>query len=115
MSKPVRQPDEESSFEDAMQRLNEIISAMEDDRMPLAEMIQSYSEGMQLLKVCRQHIEVARHRVELISADLDAGKATTRPFGGDSADETPDADEASPRQSPPKRRKTATDEEIRLF
>lgn len=114
MSKAARQPDE-PSFEDAMQRLDEIIHAMETDRMPLEEMISHYEEGARLLKSCRQRIEQARRRVELITTDLEAGKATLKPFDAeagaeDDADADPDA-----RQSPPKRRKSASDEEIRLF
>lgn len=58
----------EPSFEEAMERLEEIVSAW---RVSVCrwEMVQSYAEGAQLLKVCRQRIEVARQRVELITAD----------------------------------------------
>lgn len=112
MSKPTRQT-EELSFEDAMQRLDEIVGAMETDRMPLEEMICSYEEGITLLKNCRQRLENARRRVEIISADLDAGKASTAPFDA-TADEEEDAS-SSTRQSPPKRRKATESDEIRLF
>jgi exodeoxyribonuclease VII small subunit len=40
------------SFEQAMERLDEIVSALEGDRMPLGDLISSYEEGMQLLKTC---------------------------------------------------------------
>ncbi|MBE7495812.1 MAG: exodeoxyribonuclease VII small subunit [Verrucomicrobiaceae bacterium] len=115
MSQPKRQPDE-VSFEDAMQRLDEIVQDMETDRMPLEEMIHSYEEGISLLKQCRARLENARRRVELISADLDSGKATTVPFdesSGEAGDET--ADPTRVRQSPPKRRKAAESDDIRLF
>ena len=102
-----------------MQRLDEIVHAMETDRMPLEEMISHYEEGARLLKSCRQRIEQARRRVELITTDLEAGKATLKPFDDESepdsgSEDTEDADPAV-RQSPPKRRKSASDEEIRLF
>lgn len=110
---------DEPSFEDAMQRLDEIVSAMESDKMPLEEMIHRYEEGVVLLKACRQHIETARRRVELITQDIDSGKTSLKPFDEDEAaaeeDDVENAESASvTRQSPPRRRKT-TEEEIRLF
>jgi exodeoxyribonuclease VII small subunit len=112
MSKTASQPPE-LSFEDAMSRLDEIVGAMETDRMPLEEMIRSYEEGISLLKSCRQRLDGARRRVELISADLESGKASTSAFEEDTAAE--DEDAATVRQSPPKRRKASESDEIRLF
>jgi hypothetical protein len=51
--------------------------------------------------------------VELISADLESGKASTSAFDADAATEDEDASPA--RQSPPKRRKASESDEIRLF
>ena len=96
-----------------MSRLDEIVGAMETDRMPLEEMIRSYEEGIALLKNCRQRLDGARRRVELISADLESGKASTASFDADAAAEQDDASTA--RQSPPKRRKASEGDEIRLF
>lgn len=112
MSKAASTP-QELSFEDAMSRLDEIVGAMETDRMPLEDMIRSYEEGIALLKNCRQRLDGARRRVELISADLEGGKASTSAFEADPASEDEDASLA--RQSPPKRRKASESEEIRLF
>lgn len=112
MSKAASQPPE-LSFEDAMSRLDEIVGAMETDRMPLEEMIRSYEEGIALLKNCRQRLDGARRRVELISADLESGKASTSSFDADAAADQDDASTA--RQSPPKRRKASEGDEIRLF
>jgi exodeoxyribonuclease VII small subunit len=69
----------ETSFEQAMERLEEIVSAMESDRMPLDEMVSSYEEGMKLLQVCRQRIDNARQRIETISLNPE-GKAEITPF-----------------------------------
>lgn len=96
-----------------MSRLDEIVGAMETDRMPLEEMIRSYEEGIALLKNCRQRLDGARRRVELISADLESGKASTSAFDAEAAAEEDDA--STTRQSPPKRRKASESDEIRLF
>jgi exodeoxyribonuclease VII small subunit len=115
---------DEVSFEEAMERLEEIVSSMEGERLPLEDMVQSYEEGAKLLRVCRERIDVARQRVELITANLD-GKATLTSFDPVAAaaesESTPSTTEPAPKQraaSPaPARRKPTTDddEDIRLF
>jgi exodeoxyribonuclease VII small subunit len=117
-SRPSSAP--EPSFEEAMERLEEIVSAMEGERMPLEDMVQSYAEGAQLLKVCRQRIEVARQRVELITADLDGtGKASLSTFDADSAEATPESPNkqrsTNARRPSPAKPTSDDDEDIRLF
>ena len=88
MSAAQSQKPEDVSFEEAMDRLEEIVSSMEGERMPLEEMVRSYEEGARLLRTCRQRIDTARQRVELISANLDAPaeKAVLVPFDPATAD-----------------------------
>lgn len=109
------------SFEDAMDRLEAIVSDMEGGRMALEDMVRNYEEGSRLLKVCRSRIETARQRVEVITANLDgSGKATLSEFDPATTDEG-DSAAAKPRATTTSRRsaaKTASpenDEEIRLF
>ena len=115
MSKPSSKTDE-PSFEDAMQRLDEIVAGMEDGQLSLEEMISSYEDGVRLLKLCRQRIEGARRRVELISADLEGGKASLTAFD-EGADHDESAEDAEKPRAPARRRKPAEPEggEIRLF
>ena len=114
------------SFEEAMERLEEIVSSMEGERLPLEEMVHSYEEGAKLLRVCRERIETARQRVELITANLDGAptKATLTTFdpaSAEAAEPSPTPTETSPKQraasQPAARRKPTTDddEDIRLF
>lgn len=115
----------EPSFEQAMERLEEIVSAMEGDRMPLDEMVTSYEEGMRLLKVCRQRIEAARRRVELITAGADgkttlvafeaaATETTSMPMA-EAAEETSKPAATRRRPAPSPKPEADEDEEIRLF
>jgi exodeoxyribonuclease VII small subunit len=115
MSKPISKTDE-PSFEDAMLRLDEIVAGMEDGQLSLEEMISNYEDGVRLLKLCRQRIDGARRRVDLISADLEGGKATLTPFD-DAADSDENAEDAEKPRSPARRRNPAENEggEIRLF
>ncbi len=105
-------PPSQLNFEQAMERLDEIVAHMEVEKLPLEEMVASYEEGMQLLQSCRQRIEAARRRVELINAGNGEG-ATLTPFDPAEAagEETPKA---------PARRKSSKPDaddggDIRLF
>jgi exodeoxyribonuclease VII small subunit len=119
----TRQP-ENLSFEEAIESLDSIVASLEGERLPLEEMVGSYERGMKLLRVCRNRIETARQRVELITADLEGkGQASLGDFAALDSPETAPASEESPKR--PARKKTATPEpspsagegggEIRLF
>lgn len=119
MSHPSPQS-EDPSFEDAMQRLDEIVAGMESSQLPLEDMLTIYEEGVRLLRLCRQRIESARRRVDLISTDLEGGRAMLTPFeeGAAPEAETPETAEKA-RPSPGRRRKLPDagpdGGEIRLF
>lgn len=125
MSASPPTPPESLSFEDAMERLEEIVAGMEGDRLPLEEMVGAYEEGARLLKVCRARIESARQRVELITTRLDEPSATTlTPFDPAAAEAaTPDessrpaaAHSSSARRSTSSSKPASSDDEdIRLF
>lgn len=78
MSQP---PNPDPSFEEAMERLDEIVESMEGEQLALDEMVGRYEEGVKLLTMCRHKIDHARMRVERINALLDgSGKATLADF-----------------------------------
>ena len=43
-------------FEDAIERLEEIIEKMENERVPLEELLKDYEEGTKLLSVCKEKL-----------------------------------------------------------
>ncbi len=80
MSQDERSP-EELSFEDAMESLDSIVASLEGERLPLEEMVGSYERGMKLLRTCRNRIETARQRVEIITAEFEGrGQASLTEF-----------------------------------
>lgn len=111
-------PSPEISFEQAMDRLEEIVGSMESDRMPLDEMVTAYEEGMMLLQCCRQRIETARQRIESITLKAD-GKAELAAF--EPGRDEPAAAEDKSRTAAVRRRPAPRPEsedggdEIRLF
>ena len=69
---PKKQTDlkDDLHFEDAIERLEKIIGKMENERVPLEEMLKDYEEGTKLLSVCKEKISIARKKVEKINKDL---------------------------------------------
>lgn len=55
------------SFEQALNRLNEIIEKLEKNELSLDEMLAVYSEGVEHLAFCREQLAVAEARFEQLS------------------------------------------------
>jgi exodeoxyribonuclease VII small subunit len=63
-------------FEEAFERLEEIVSKLESGEVALEESLDLYTEGMTLVKFCNQKLTVAREKIEKLSAkDSDEGGA----------------------------------------
>ncbi len=77
--------DSDLPFEKAIDRIEALVVRMENDRLPLDELIQAYDEGTRLLDVCRQRLDDAQRRVDLISQRPDGTLGLT-PF---TPEETP--------------------------
>src|SRR4051794_21270403 len=63
------QPSEppEHSFETALQRLEQIVQAMEGDQLPLEDLIVRYEEGIRLVQDCETKLKAAERKVEIIT------------------------------------------------
>ncbi len=78
-------------FEEAMQRLDAIVEAMESGEIGVEESIAKYEEAMRLAAHCRQILDQAEQRIQRIQLDA-AGKPQLSPFeppaaAGDEGDE----------------------------
>lgn len=63
----MKQP---KSFEEGMQRLQELLTVLQDDTTPLAQSVKLYAEAAGLIAYCRQTLDEAKLRVEEIDAEL---------------------------------------------
>lgn len=63
------------NFEASMKRLDEIVAKLEEDKLPLDEMITLYEEGVLLARACGEKLEAAEQKVRLIAAKADGGIA----------------------------------------
>lgn len=55
-------------FEEAFERLEEIVAKLESGEVALEESVDLYTEGMTLVKFCNQKLSVAREKIEKLSA-----------------------------------------------
>ena len=62
MSKKERQ-----SFEEALNRLEEIVNELEDESISLEKSIELYEEGIELSKSCTETLEEAELRVKKVA------------------------------------------------
>jgi exodeoxyribonuclease VII small subunit len=68
---------EETSFEQKLARLQEIVRKLENQDLPLEEGLALFKEGSELAQSCRQSLEQAKHKIQIYSQgmlqDLDPG------------------------------------------
>lgn len=67
------------TFEEKMQRLEEIVRAMERGDVALEESLKLFQEGTELVRACEKLLEDAKLQVSKITAGAD-GKPTEEPF-----------------------------------
>ena len=63
---------EKLTFEQALEKLEEIVSQIEQGKVPLEQSIEKYAEGIQLVKQCRTILDSAEKKIQLL-AQSEAG------------------------------------------
>ena len=66
------QPDGAPSFEQAMNRLEEIVERLDDGNLPLEESLALFKEGTKLAKLCRGLLADAEVQVKEALSDVEA-------------------------------------------
>ncbi|HUX88035.1 MAG TPA: exodeoxyribonuclease VII small subunit [Chloroflexota bacterium] len=56
----------ELSFEEAFSRLEDAVLKLENGGLSIDEMVERFSEGMSLIKVCYQKLDVAQAKVSIL-------------------------------------------------
>lgn len=70
MISAIRQdPGETLSFEEALQKIREIASALENGDLTLEESLNTYQEGAHLIEQCRETISKAEIRITELTKD----------------------------------------------
>ena len=96
---------EETSFEESIAELEAIVAAMEEESLPLEELVAKYEQGTRLLGRCEEVLNSARKRLKTIAsrsreADSETPDDTGNPLTDDASADTDLSDD---------------DDDIRLF
>lgn len=97
MAKERQKQNTEQTFETAMERLEQLVEAMEEERLPLDKLLVSYEEGIQLAKLCSEKIAAAEKRIEIITRNA-AEEPEIEAFDPEAA--VPAAKQPAPRSKP---------------
>jgi exodeoxyribonuclease VII small subunit len=96
------------TFEEALAELESVVEAMEEEQLPLEDLVSHYERGSALLKRCETVLKSARDRLELITLRNQSENAL------DSGATTPHA-VATPPEATELPDDTDDDDDIRLF
>ncbi|MBQ9086825.1 MAG: exodeoxyribonuclease VII small subunit [Clostridia bacterium] len=70
---------EDVKLEEAMRRLDEVVSALDRENTDLEEALKLYQEGVRLVSLCNRKLEDARRTIEILKISPD-GEITQEPF-----------------------------------
>ncbi|NOX97064.1 MAG: exodeoxyribonuclease VII small subunit [Nitrospirae bacterium] len=69
----------EMKFEEALKKLEKIVSDLERGELSLDNSLKKYEEGVRLAKICTKKLEEAEKKVEILVKSED-GKKEKKPF-----------------------------------
>ena len=69
----------EIKFEDALKKLEKIVTDLEDGSLSLDDALGRYEEGVKLSKLCAKRLELAKKKVEILMKSED-GAVELKPF-----------------------------------
>ena len=71
MSEPEESRTDSLTFEQALEKLETLVSAIEAGQVPLEESIEKYAEGIELVKRCRAILDRAERKIQLLGKGED--------------------------------------------
>ena len=74
------------TFEDAAEKLETIVEAMESEELPLEKLLVQLEEGTKLVKVCESKLQAAEKRITQLEENLE-GELAARPVTLEGEDE----------------------------
>lgn len=81
----------ELSFEEALSRLEEIVTQLEDSALPLDRSLQIFEEGVRLARFCTRKLEEAESKIEMLITHPD-GTVEAQPFAVEGSEEAEEVD-----------------------
>lgn len=78
MTEKEHHPHDRLTFEQALQRLEEVVEKLEDGDVPLEQAIELFQEGMALSKRCSGQLNTVEKRIEMLMEEN--GDWVKKPF-----------------------------------
>ena len=69
----------EMKFEEALKKLEKIVSALEKEDISMDSAFKKFEEGIKLSRICTQRLEEVEKKIEVLVKN-DAGKISRKPF-----------------------------------
>ncbi len=69
-------------FEEALEKLEQIVETLEAGTLPLEESLKAFEEGVGLARRCARYLEDAEKRIEVLTRD-ESGVLKTEPLAWD--------------------------------
>jgi exodeoxyribonuclease VII small subunit len=73
-------------FEEALQKLEGIVEAMESEELPLEALLARYEEGTRLVKICQEKLAEAELKIRQLEKNA-AGEMRLKPFEGEKTED----------------------------
>ncbi|AVX20153.1 Exodeoxyribonuclease VII small subunit [Carboxydocella sporoproducens DSM 16521] len=64
--------DNQLSYEEAMQKLERIVSQLERGQLPLEDALRAFEEGVKLVRLCQEKLQAAEGKLLLLQAQSNA-------------------------------------------
>ena len=85
-------PAKDMPFEEALQKLEAVVEAMEADGLPLETLLSQYEEGAKLVKICQEKLARAELKIQQLEKGV-AGELKLKPLA-----EMPDDEDREPKE-----------------
>lgn len=60
------------TFEEALQNLETLVTAMESGDVPLAQLVEKFEEGSRLVKICEERLQQAELKIETLRKEQES-------------------------------------------
>ena len=91
--KKATPPPVAESFEDAADELEKVIETLEQEPSSLAQLLDDFERGQELLSYCQNTLKSARKRLDVVEAKLQAGATDDEPDRSPSTDQPTNDDD----------------------
>lgn len=77
----------EITFEKALEKLEKIVSELEEGDLALDDSMKKYEEGIKMARLCQEKLDKAKARIETLMKD-ESGRFSKKPFDEKKAEES---------------------------